>query len=59
MVERELSRIIHRAAGSTIKGIKKEDLTEMKLNLPPLDQQKKIAAILDAADAYRKNKSTY
>jgi len=52
-VERELSRIIHRATGSTIKGIKKEDLTEMKLNLPPLDQQKKIAAILDAADAYR------
>jgi len=52
-VERELSRIIHRAAGSTIKGIKKEDLTQMKLNLPPLDQQKKIAAILDAADAYR------
>ena len=52
-IERELSRIIHRAAGSTIKGIKKEDLTEMKLNLPPLDQQKKIAAILDAADAYR------
>ena len=24
-----------------------------KINLPPLDQQKKIAAILDAADAYR------
>ena len=40
-VERELNRIIHRAAGSTIKGIKKEDLTEMKLDLPPLDQQKK------------------
>ena len=52
-VERELSRIIHRASGSTIKGIKKEDLTEIKLNLPPLDQQKKIAAILDAADGYR------
>lgn len=52
-VERELSRIIHRAAGSTIKGIKKEDLTQMKLNLPSLDQQKNIAAILDAADAYR------
>ena len=53
MCRRELNRIIHRAAGSTIKGIKKEDLTEMKLDLPPLDQQKKIADILDAADIYR------
>lgn len=54
-VENELDNIILRASGSTIKGIKKEDLTEMKLNLPPLDQQKKIAAILDAADELRQN----
>ena len=40
-VERELSRIIHRAAGSTIKGIKKEDLTQMKLNLPHLTSKKR------------------
>ena len=29
------------------------NLKKLKISLPPLDQQKKIAAILDAADAYR------
>ncbi|WP_081990216.1 restriction endonuclease subunit S [Psychroserpens sp. Hel_I_66] len=53
IVKNELSKIIHRAAGSTIKGIKKEDLTEMLINLPPLPTQKKIASILDEADTLR------
>lgn len=50
-IEKRLSQIIHRASGSTIKGIKKEDLTEMLIPLPPLPIQKKIAAILDKAQA--------
>jgi type I restriction enzyme S subunit len=54
-VEKGLNEIIHTLSGSTIKGIRKEDLTEMKLNLPPLPQQQKIANILDAADAVRQN----
>ena len=54
-VEKGLNEIIHTLSGSTIKGIRKEDLTEMKLNLPPLPQQQKIANILDAADALRQN----
>lgn len=33
-------------------------LKELKIPLPPLDQQKKIAAILDAADAYRQKTKT-
>jgi type I restriction enzyme S subunit len=34
-------------------GFNKGDLEEFEFSLPPLDQQKKIAAILDAADTYR------
>lgn len=34
-------------------GFNKDDLEGFTFSLPPLDQQKNIAAILDAADAYR------
>lgn len=33
--------------------IRLEDINNLKIPIPQLDQQKKIAAILDAADAYR------
>jgi type I restriction enzyme S subunit len=39
--------------GAGLKHISKGYLSDIKIPLPPLDQQKKIAAILDAADAYR------
>ena len=39
--------------GSTFKAITIGTLKDLKIPLPPLPQQKKIAAILDAADAYR------
>jgi type I restriction enzyme, S subunit len=39
--------------GSTFKAITIGTLKKVKIPLPPLPQQKKIAAILDAADAYR------
>jgi type I restriction enzyme S subunit len=38
------------AQGSTIKGILKDDLAKLKLSLPPLSEQKKIAEILSTAD---------
>lgn len=41
------------ASGATVKGIKISAITDLKIPLPPLPEQKKIAAILDAADAYR------
>jgi type I restriction enzyme S subunit len=39
--------------GAGLKHISKGYISDIKIPLPPLDQQKKIAAILDAADAYR------
>ena len=39
--------------GATFKELSKATISKFKIPLPPLDQQKKIAAILDAADAYR------
>lgn len=39
--------------GATIPHISRPVLESLKIPLPPLNQQKKIAAILDAADAYR------
>ncbi len=41
------------SSGATVKGIKIEHIKKLKVTLPPLPIQKKIAAILDAADAYR------
>jgi type I restriction enzyme, S subunit len=39
--------------GAGLKHISKDYLANILIPLPPLEQQKKIAAILDAADAYR------
>ncbi|MCH1612754.1 MAG: restriction endonuclease subunit S [Flavobacteriales bacterium] len=39
--------------GATRGKLTKSSLNGIKIPLPPLDQQKKIAAILDTADAYR------
>ena len=39
--------------GTALKQLPVKNLKKLKIPLPPLDQQKKIAAILDAADAYR------
>lgn len=38
---------------SAYPSIRLEDINNLQIPLPPLEQQKKIAAILDAADAYR------
>ena len=47
---KELESKVH---GATMKHITKKDFDAYIIPLPPLEQQKEIAAILDAADAYR------
>nr|WP_286196823.1 restriction endonuclease subunit S [Thalassotalea sp. G20_0] len=42
--------------GATVKGIKLEVLLELALPLPPLAEQKRIAAILDKADQLRQKR---
>ena len=43
----------HFAPSTTVKIVKKSAFTEFQIPLPPLAEQKRIAAILDAADALR------
>jgi type I restriction enzyme S subunit len=40
-------------SGATVKGITQDNLGKLQIPLPPLDEQKRVAAILDAADALR------
>lgn len=46
-------RLLNRAVGGTLQNISLGIVKELEIPLPPLPTQKKIAAILDAADAYR------
>ena len=43
----------HFAPSTTVKIVKKSAFAEFQIPLPPLDEQKRIAGILDAADALR------
>jgi type I restriction enzyme S subunit len=47
-------KVLHDAYGGAQPHISQGYVKDLEIPLPPLDQQKKIAAILDAADAYRK-----
>ena len=42
--------LISMASGSTVKGIRLETIRLIKINLPPLPEQKKIADILNSMD---------
>jgi type I restriction enzyme S subunit len=47
------AEILRKAGGAAQPNISTKAIGEFIIPLPPLDQQKKIASILDAADAYR------
>ncbi|EKF39866.1 restriction modification system DNA specificity subunit [Nitratireductor indicus C115] len=44
------------ATGATVKGITLDVLRSLEIPLPPLDEQKRIAAILDKADQLRQKR---
>ena len=51
------SRVLERqATGATVKGITLSVLKSLEIPLPPLDEQKRIAAILDKADQLRQKR---
>lgn len=45
-----------KSKGATVKGITLDVLRELEIPLPPLEEQKRIAAILDKADAVRRKR---
>ena len=47
------STLESKASGSTFKQIRREDLEDLELRLPPLSEQRRVAAILDKADMLR------
>jgi type I restriction enzyme, S subunit len=47
------NEILNKAGGAAQPNISTKAIGELQIPLPPLEQQKKIAAILDAADEYR------
>lgn len=47
-------KISHLAAGANINNLRNEDLDDLLIPLPPLSIQKRIAEILDAADALKR-----
>ncbi|MFK8186431.1 MAG: restriction endonuclease subunit S [Phormidesmis sp.] len=49
-------QLIRRSTGSTVVGIKQKELRKVLLPLPPLEEQRRIAAILDKADAVRRKR---
>lgn len=47
-------KLEEQATGATVKGIKLDVLRNLEIPFPPLEEQKRIAAILDQADALRR-----
>ena len=51
-----LDQAVRRKTGSAIRRIILKDLKRVKVPLPPLDEQKRIAEIIDKADAIRRKR---
>ncbi|MBU3916523.1 restriction endonuclease subunit S [bacterium] len=55
-LKRTIEGMLKFTHGSTMKHINRGDFLETKIPLPPLEEQKRIAAILDKADALRRKR---
>lgn len=55
-LESRADHILKFAKGATVKGITLDVLKDLDVPLPPLEEQKRIAAILDKADAIRRKR---
>ena len=53
LISQALDKLETQVHGATMKHITKKNFDAFQIPLPPLEQQKRIAAILDAADTYR------
>jgi type I restriction enzyme, S subunit len=52
-VEHARPKLASKAKGATFKQVSRQDICELEISLPPIAQQKRIAAILDQAEALR------
>ncbi|MBD0343553.1 MAG: restriction endonuclease subunit S [Coleofasciculus sp. Co-bin14] len=50
------NRFVARSTGTTAKGIRQSELLQVHIPLPPIEEQRRIAAILDKADAVRRKR---
>jgi type I restriction enzyme S subunit len=55
-IQANKGQLIARGTGSTFKQVSRSHIEEWKIPLPPLEEQKHIAAILDKADAIRRKR---
>lgn len=56
MLGLKIEQVEEHLRGSTMKHINKGDFEDLKIPLPPLQTQKKIAAVLDKADSLRQKR---
>jgi type I restriction enzyme S subunit len=56
LLPKALKDIEDRTPFATVKHLSSKDIKDIRISLPPLDEQRRIAAILDKADALRRKR---